>query len=45
MIKELVDKKCKLLLVIVTIALICTLIVFGIFMTKTAEPVTDKETT
>ena len=26
MIKELVDKKCKLLLVIVTIALICTLI-------------------
>ena len=44
MIKELVDKKCKLLLVIVTIALICTLIVFGIFMTKTAEPVTDKET-
>ena len=42
MIKSMVDKKCKLLLGIATIALICMSIVLGLCMTGTVKPVADE---
>lgn len=41
--KDFVDKKCKLLLAIVTVALICTLIVLGIYMTGAVKPAADEK--
>ena len=42
--KEAINRKCKLLLVITTVALICILLVLGLYMSGAANPASDEHT-